>query len=133
SSHISGLATYFREYLRQDLGNILENDAKKKPDPTDPNNKIGIPYNLYNDGLKIYTTIDSRMQKYAEEAAAEHLASLQRDFFGYWKKQVVKGKQVYSWGRGPRKDPGLIDKMMKRTQRYKEEVNGGATKNSIKK
>ena len=61
--HTAGRATYFREYLRGELNNWCQNH--NKPD--------GTPYNLYKDGLKIYTTINSKMQRYAEEAVAEHL------------------------------------------------------------
>ncbi|HRS53828.1 MAG TPA: PBP1A family penicillin-binding protein [Bacteroidales bacterium] len=71
-----GLATYFREYLRNVLIKWCENHKKSD----------GTSYNLYKDGLKIYTTIDSRMQKYAEEAVAEHLGKeLQNEFYKHWK------------------------------------------------
>jgi len=70
-SHREGLATYFREYLKQFLKNWIKNNPK--PD--------GSKYNLYNDGLKIYTTIDSRMQKYAEDAVKKHMPRLQAEFF----------------------------------------------------
>ena len=66
-----GSATYFREYLRDYMKKwAIEN---KKEDGSD--------YNIYSDGLKIYTTIDSRMQLYAEEAVKEHLKNLQEEFF----------------------------------------------------
>ncbi|MEO8233946.1 MAG: transglycosylase domain-containing protein [Flavobacterium sp.] len=66
-----GSATYFREYLRDYMKKwAVEN---KKEDGSD--------YNIYSDGLKIYTTIDSRMQLYAEEAVKEHLKNLQEEFF----------------------------------------------------
>ncbi len=74
--HNQGLATYFREYLRQYLNDWCENH--KKPD--------GSNYNLYKDGLRIYTTINSKMQKYAEEAMKEHLGKeLQPAFYKHWK------------------------------------------------
>ncbi|MFN7117698.1 MAG: transglycosylase domain-containing protein [Saprospiraceae bacterium] len=69
-SHNIGTATYFREHLRLELKKALQN--YKKSD--------GSSYNLYTDGLKIYTTIDSKMQRYAESAVRAHLAKLQRDF-----------------------------------------------------
>lgn len=69
-THKEGTATYFREYLREFMkGWAKEN---KKPDGTD--------YDIYRDGLKIYTTIDSRMQVYAEEAVYAHMANLQKEF-----------------------------------------------------
>lgn len=70
-SHREGTATYFREYLRDYLKNWMEEN--KKPDGSD--------YNIYKDGLKIYTTIDSRMQLFAEEAVEKHMANLQEQFF----------------------------------------------------
>ncbi len=70
-SHREGIATYFREYLRDYMKKwVAEN---KKPDGSD--------YDIYKDGLKIYTTIDSRMQSYAEEAVSEHMKNLQQQFF----------------------------------------------------
>ncbi len=65
-----GIAPYFRQVLEQQVKLVLK-DAKK-PD--------GSPYDLYKDGLKIYTTIDVRMQRYAEEAMQEHLTELQKQF-----------------------------------------------------
>ena len=71
-SHDQGTATYFREYLR----NYFLKDWIKN-NPTEDGSK----YNLYLDGLRVYTTIDSRMQRYAEEAVAEHMPQLQAEFF----------------------------------------------------
>ena len=70
-THKDGTATYFREYLRDYMKKWVEEN--KKPDGTD--------YNIYKDGLKIYTTIDSRMQLHAEEAVNAHMANLQEEFF----------------------------------------------------
>lgn len=72
-THREGLATYFREYLRAFMKDWASKDENKKPD--------GSKYNIYLDGLKIYTTIDSRMQKYAENAVAQHMPRLQAEFF----------------------------------------------------
>ena len=70
-SHREDIAIYFREYLRDYMKKwVAEN---KKPDGSD--------YDIYKDGLKIYTTIDSRMQTYAEEAVAAHMQNLQQQFF----------------------------------------------------
>lgn len=78
-THVDGKARYFREVLKKEMKRMLsEKDAKgnyiySKPD--------GTPYNLYKDGLKIYTTINSRLQNYAEYAVQEHLGKeLQKDF-----------------------------------------------------
>jgi penicillin-binding protein 1A len=70
-SHREGTATYFREYLREYMKKWAEEN--KKPDGSD--------YDIYKDGLKIYTTIDSRMQAYAEEAVSAHMANMQEEFF----------------------------------------------------
>ena len=70
----TGLATHFREYLRQELQAWC--DKNPKPD--------GSHWNIYEDGLKVFTTIDSRMQKYAEDAAADQLKLLQANFFKEW-------------------------------------------------
>jgi penicillin-binding protein 1A len=69
-SHLEGTATYFREYLRDYMKNWVKEN--KKAD--------GSEYDIYRDGLKIYTTIDSRIQQYAEEAVAKHLPNLQIEF-----------------------------------------------------
>ncbi len=70
-SHREGTATYFREYLRDYMKKWVEEN--KKPDGSD--------YDIYKDGLKIYTTIDSRMQLHAEKAVEAHMANLQEEFF----------------------------------------------------
>ena len=70
-THKEGTATYFREYLRDYMKKWVEEN--KKPDGSD--------YDIYRDGLKIYTTIDSRMQLHAETAVTAHMANLQEEFF----------------------------------------------------
>lgn len=75
-SHREGTATYFREYLRDYMKKWAEDN--KKADGSD--------YDIYKDGLKIYTTIDSRMQLHAEAAVSAHLANLQEEFFIQAKK-----------------------------------------------
>lgn len=73
--HNRGLATYFREYLRGQMKKWCKNHYKAN----------GENYNLYTDGLKIYTTIDSRLQRYAEEAVTEHMSTdLQPSFYRHW-------------------------------------------------
>jgi len=69
-SHRDGIATYFRAYLDGFMKDWIKNNPK--PD--------GEKYNLYGDGLKVYTTIDSRMQNYAEEAVQKHMPRLQAEF-----------------------------------------------------
>ncbi|PIA79073.1 penicillin-binding protein [Gaetbulibacter sp. 4G1] len=70
-SHRDGIATYFRGYL----SGFMKDWIKKNPKPD------GTKWSLYNDGLKIYTTIDSRMQKHAEDAVQQHMPRLQAEFF----------------------------------------------------
>jgi len=78
SNHAQGLAPYFRMELAKDLKfKILDKEDNRKPD--------GSKYNIYRDGLKIYTTIDSRMQSLAEEVMVKHMAQLQDKFFTSWK------------------------------------------------
>ncbi len=74
-THEEGIALHFREYLRLWLRNWFAQNPK--PD--------GSVYNLYKDGLKIYVTLDSRLQKYAEEAQLQHMSELQTIFFEHWK------------------------------------------------
>lgn len=68
--HDEGSATYFREYARS----FMENWIKEHPKPDGSN------YNIYQDGLKVYVTIDSKMQEYAEKAVKKHMAHLQEAF-----------------------------------------------------
>lgn len=87
--HKEGIAPYFREVLRSDLQKLFEQKDE------DGNylyaKKDGTPYNIYSDGLKIYTTIDSRMQTYAEWSVQEHIGkTLQNQFFNHLKKYRKK-------------------------------------------
>ncbi|QDO93097.1 penicillin-binding protein [Formosa sediminum] len=69
-SHREGIATYFREYLKKFMKDWINKNPKSD----------GTKYNLYGDGLKVYTTIDSRMQQYAEDAVQQHMINLQKEF-----------------------------------------------------
>lgn len=69
-SHKTGLATYFRAYIKNELKHWINNNPKLD----------GTNYDIYRDGLKIYTTIDSRMQAYAEQAVVAHMKNLQAAF-----------------------------------------------------
>tara|TARA_E500000178_G_scaffold136294_1_gene136241 strand:- start:915 stop:3221 length:2307 start_codon:yes stop_codon:yes gene_type:complete len=70
-SHREGIATYFRTYLQQFMRSWISKHPKED----------GTFYNLYLDGLRIYTTIDSRLQTYAEDAVTAHMSNLQKEFF----------------------------------------------------
>jgi len=74
-----GNTQYFMDELKKDVENWCDRNI---------NPKTKEPYNIYTDGLKIYTTIDSRMQKYAEQAVCDHMTKLQKDFF-----KIKKGKK----------------------------------------
>ncbi|MFZ1750873.1 MAG: transglycosylase domain-containing protein [Saprospiraceae bacterium] len=107
--HYDGMAPYFRAELTKWIKNLLADEKYRKPD--------GSMYNPYTDGLKIYTTIDTRIQKYAEQAMYEHMSQLQNRYFERW-----KGKDFITY----RADKARIDgrkqqiiQMMKDSDRYK--------------
>lgn len=98
-----GLATYFREIVKADLIKWTKENLKSD----------GSAYDLFGDGLKIYVTIDSRMQRYAEEAMQEHMAGLQQAFYKEMGKRdpwIDENWQVI---------PGFIETAVKRTERYR--------------
>ncbi len=74
--HNEGMATYFREYLREHLKEVFSRPENLKSN--------GEPYDIYRDGLKIYTTIDSRMQMHLEQAVWDHLSTHQEHMFKHW-------------------------------------------------
>ena len=75
-THNDGLATYFRTTLGEDVKRLLKERGFSKSD--------GSPYDVYRDGLRIYTTIDDDMQRMAEDAMREHMAALQAKYFRVW-------------------------------------------------
>jgi penicillin-binding protein 1A len=112
-SHSEGLAPYFREQLRLELARLLRD--------TERSNGNG-NYNLYTDGLKIYTTIDSRLQKYAEEAVAEHMTRLQKTFNSHW-------GNTPPWHR----DNSIVMAAVYRTEKYRELKANGLSEEEIMK
>lgn len=107
--HYDGIAPYFRSELTKWLKNLLNEDQYRKPD--------GSKYNPYTDGLKIYTTIDTRIQKYAEQAMYEHMSQLQSRYFDRW-----KGKDFITYNADKTKSEGrkkVLIQMMKDSDRYK--------------
>ncbi len=106
----SGLAPYFREFLRQELNELLKNYKKTN----------GETYDIYKDGLRIYTTLDTRMQRMAEEAVQEHFTQMQRTFEDHWRGQKP-------WG-----DDAVIENLMKQSDRYKKLKARGASDAKIK-
>ena len=77
SAHTEGLAPYFREELRKEITDWVNKNPKSD----------GTKWDVYGDGLKIYTTLNYKMQQYAEEAAQEHLIEMQKTFFDSWKNR----------------------------------------------
>ena len=117
--HNTGQATYFREYLKKELGEWAKNNPR--PD--------GKEYNIYCDGLRIYTTLDSRMQQYAEEAVNQFMGKeLQPMFYNHWKGY----KNAPFSNLKPDKIEELIETSMKRTERYRSLANEGLSMDSIK-
>ncbi|PWG78780.1 penicillin-binding protein 1A [Pararcticibacter amylolyticus] len=114
-NHNDGYAAYFRAVLKKDIQKIFEERNIRKADDT--------PYDLDRDGLKIYTTINSRMQKYAEDAQREYIKTLQVQFTKVWK------------GRNPFKGEAeiLLEQGMKRSDRYKVLREEGLTEGDILK
>ncbi|MGJ8665426.1 MAG: penicillin-binding protein 1A [Patiriisocius sp.] len=78
--HVEGIATYFREYARAFMADWTKNNPKSD----------GTNYNIYRDGLRVYTTIDSRMQTYAENAMDKHMTNLQKEFDSQNKKNKTR-------------------------------------------
>ncbi|GAB4252895.1 MAG: transglycosylase domain-containing protein [Vicingaceae bacterium] len=112
--HKEGLAPYFREVLRDFLSKKLE--EKDKEGNYIYHKKDGSPYNLYKDGLKVYTTIDSRMQAYAEFAVSEHLSkNLQKAFF---KDLKGKKKAPFDFRVSNKQIEQIMEAARKRTERY---------------
>jgi penicillin-binding protein 1A len=118
-SHNEGIATYFREYLRD----FMKTWAKEHP------KEDGNEYDIYRDGLKIYTTIDSRMQKYAEEAVHEHLANLQEEFF----IQQKKNKNAPFINLSDAETKRILDRAMRSSERWRIMSSNGRTEEEIKK
>ena len=117
--HNSGQATYFREFLRGELNEWAKNTTRAD----------GQPYNIYRDGLRIYTTIDSRMQHYAEEAVKEFMGNeLQPMFYKHWKGQK---NAPFSNVTADEIDH-ILETSMKRTERYRNLKNAGVPMDTIK-
>jgi len=118
--HATGIATYFREYLRLWLAEWCRSNPKAD----------GSYYDIYKDGLKIYTTIDSRMQKHAEKAVQEHVCNhLQSLFFQHIKGQ--KNAPFTSITEAETKR--ILDAGMKRSERYALLKDAGKSEDEIRK
>jgi len=146
--HNTGRATYLREYLRNTM---------RKPEPVRDryeressyedarwewdNNPLygwcnkntkedGSNYNLYTDGLKIYTTIDSHMQKYAEEAVYEHIGGYLQDLF--FKEKKGRNYAPYTKNLSQEQVMDILYKNMKQSERYRSMKNAGFSESKIR-
>lgn len=151
--HKMGLAPYFREYLRIALtapkpdrskyaswqkvpyGKFYLDSLAWENDPLygfcEKNPKAdGSKYNIYSDGLKIYTTIDSRMQRYAEEAVKTHFSDLQKKFF---KEKKGKRNAPYSSDVTTEEVKKIIQQSIKQTDRYRIMKKNHASDSEIEK
>ncbi len=147
--HNVGLATYLRQYLAK----IMNKDEPKRreyfmfsqyeKDSTQwadnplfgwayKNRKPdGSPYNIYRDGLRIYTTIDSKLQEYAEQSVVEHLGGNLQDAF--YKEKEGSSSAPFSKDLKKEQVEGLIARSMRNSERYRRLRNAGVSKDSIKR
>ena len=116
-SHNDGLATYFREYLRDYLKKWTKNNPK-------PNGEL---YNINRDGLKIFVTLDSRMQQYAQEAVQEHMSNLQSYFF----KEQKNNESAPFYDLEEEQVISIYTRARKRSERYRKMKKNGYSKKQI--
>lgn len=125
--HKEGLAPYFRESLRSELANILSKKDEKGNYKYAKAN--GQPYSIYEDGLKIYTTIDPNIQKHAENALKKHLKKNLQEPFTENNKRSKKFPFAYNI------DDEIVDQLMnsaiKRSVRYKSGLKNGVPKDEV--
>jgi penicillin-binding protein 1A len=116
-SHNDGLATYFREYLRDYLKKWTKNNPK-------PNGEL---YNINRDGLKIYVTLDSRMQQYAQEAVQEHMSNIQSYFF----KEQKNNESAPFYDLEEEQVTSIYTRARKRSERYRKMKKNGYSEKQI--
>lgn len=114
TSPSTGLAPYLREQIRIELEEILRNYTKEN----------GESYNIYTDGLRIHTTINSKLQNYAEIAVAEHMPWLQKEFLREW-----GAKDPYKYG--AKANPDLVKNIVRETEHYKTLSDAGKSEEEI--
>ena len=118
-SHSDGYATYFRSHLQKVMRDWVKNNPK--PD--------GEYYDIFKDGLKIYVTIDSRIQKYAEEAVKEHMANLQSYFFAEQKYN----KKAPFYDIDKEQIDAILERAKRNSDRYYRLKAAGISKKEIDK
>lgn len=149
--HKDGIATYFREFLRQYImaqkptledypsWNRVQFTIDSLAWETDPlygwcnknHKKNGEPYNVYTDGLKIFTTIDSRMQKYAEEAVLKHVGNYLQPAFT--KENRTKPNAPFTNALTAAEVKGILNRSIRQSERYRAMKERGATESEIQK
>lgn len=118
-SHREGLATYFRAYLQDFMKKWTKKNYKAD----------GSTYNLYRDGLKIYTTIDSRLQIIGEESVSEHMKNLQKEFFNQNTEEINPTAPFLNLREG--EIDTLLERTARRTERWRKMSNLGLTDDQI--
>ena len=149
--HKDGIATYFREFLRQYImaqkptledypsWNRVQFTIDSLAWETDPlygwcnknHKKNGEPYNVYTDGLKIFTTIDSRMQKYAEEAVLKHVGNYLQ--LAFTKENRTKPNAPFTNALTAAEVKGILNRSIRQSERYRVMKEQGATEIEIQK
>ena len=151
SDHKEGLAVYLREYLRRymtakkperslypswNMVKYYNDSINWESDPLygwcNKNKKRnGDPYNIYTDGLKVYTTIDSRMQAYAEEAVYQHVAKYLQPAFTAENKR--KKNAPFTSNLSPEQVNSILNRNMHQSDRYRALREGGASEEEIRR
>ena len=115
--HVEGLATYFREYARAFMRDWTKNNPKSD----------GTNFNIYRDGLKVYTTINASMQGYAEKAMKSHMSNLQNEFT----KQNKYNKTAPFRDVEPEEIDRIINNSIRRSERYRAMTAEGKSKEEV--
>ena len=121
--HADGIATYFREYLRS----FMKDWIQENPKGTDADGNTEY-YNIYRDGLVITTTLDSRMQKYAEESVTAHMKNLQREL----DKQNRNNKTAPFLDITEQEESDILKRAMRTSDRWRKMAANGSTTDEIK-
>ena len=118
-SHREGLATYFRAYLKEFMDGWINENLKSD----------GTKHNLYRDGLRIFTTIDSRMQQFAEDAVSGHMENLQKEFFFQNTKELNPTAPFLDLREG--EIDTLLERAAYRSERWRKMKLSGLVKEEI--
>ncbi len=118
-SHREGLATYFRAYLKEFMDGWINENLKSD----------GTKHNLYRDGLRIFTTIDSRMQQFAEDAVSGHMENLQKEFFSQNTKELNPTAPFLDLREG--EIDTLLERAAYRSERWRKMKLSGLVKEEI--